>query len=219
MQLIGVVSLIAFISGCQAEDTVSYGREDGETIKLFHSIGQPENWSQRGSIQVSRSGDLISKQENPLSDQEFIDLKRASSAGGLYYVKAVSGRDAKVATTFTTACSLYTSSLSDIVDITLDSNGNFLGVAVASTNPHCLSGLSGPRSSFNTTYNIRQTNLAPGPDTQTYIHRLDQEKAEKLRGDKGDNRSFLARYWMYIVPVVIFLMVSSAANPEGQGGR
>jgi hypothetical protein len=32
------------------------------------------------------------------------------------------------------------------------------------------------------------------PDTQTYIQRLEQEKAEKLRGDKTDNRSFFAKY-------------------------
>ena len=32
------------------------------------------------------------------------------------------------------------------------------------------------------------------PDTQTYIQRLEQEKAEKQRGDKTDNRSFFAKY-------------------------
>ncbi|RWS16688.1 secreted protein-like protein [Dinothrombium tinctorium] len=70
---------------------------------------------------------------------------------------------------------------------------------------------------FNTTLNILQTVQAPVPDTQTYIQRLEQEKAEKLRGDKGDNRSFFAKYWIYIVPLVIFLMISSATNPETQG--
>lgn len=32
------------------------------------------------------------------------------------------------------------------------------------------------------------------PDTQTFILRMEQEKAEKLRGDKTDNRSFFAKY-------------------------
>ena len=67
------------------------------------------------------------------------------------------------------------------------------------------------------------------------MQRLEHEKIEKLRGDKSENKSFFAKYvsfklrirnisnyispqWMYIVPVVIFLMISSAANPEGQGG-
>ncbi|KAI2806573.1 hypothetical protein BLOT_008530 [Blomia tropicalis] len=40
------------------------------------------------------------------------------------------------------------------------------------------------------------------------------ERQEKMRGSKQDNRSFLAKYWMYIVPFVIFMLVSSALNPE-----
>ena len=30
-----------------------------------------------------------------------------------------------------------------------------------------------------------------------------------------DNRSFLAKYWMYIVPVVLFMAINGAAAPEG----
>ncbi|XP_017494394.1 PREDICTED: ER membrane protein complex subunit 10-like, partial [Rhagoletis zephyria] len=52
------------------------------------------------------------------------------------------------------------------------------------------------------------------PETKTYLQRIEQERQEKLRGAKQDNRSFLAKYWMYIVPVVIF-MVISGMNPEG----
>lgn len=32
------------------------------------------------------------------------------------------------------------------------------------------------------------------PDTQTYIRRLEQEKAERARGENADNRSFFAKY-------------------------
>ena len=39
------------------------------------------------------------------------------------------------------------------------------------------------------------------PDTQTYIQRLEQEKAEKMRGDKTDNRSFLAKY-VSLLPLI-----------------
>jgi hypothetical protein len=41
-----------------------------------------------------------------------------------------------------------------------------------------------------------------------------QEKARKQSGEPADNRSFLAKYWMYIVPVFIFLAINSAAGPE-----
>ena len=32
------------------------------------------------------------------------------------------------------------------------------------------------------------------PDTQTYLHRLELERQEKVKGEGQDNRSFLAKY-------------------------
>ena len=39
---------------------------------------------------------------------------------------------------------------------------------------------------------------------------------EQAEGKGKDNRSFFAKYWMYIVPVVLVLMLSSQAEPEGE---
>ncbi|CAL2047745.1 unnamed protein product [Caenorhabditis brenneri] len=55
------------------------------------------------------------------------------------------------------------------------------------------------------------------PDTASFVQKLEREKRAKQHGADADNRSFLAKYWMYIVPVVIFAMISSAVNPEAQG--
>lgn len=57
----------------------------------------------------------------------------------------------------------------------------------------------------------------PVPDTQSFIKRLEQEKAEQAQGKGKDNRSFLAKYWMYIIPVVLVLMLNAQAEPEGGG--
>nr|CAD7574457.1 unnamed protein product [Timema californicum] len=56
------------------------------------------------------------------------------------------------------------------------------------------------------------------PDTATYVQKLEREREARERGDTKDNRSFLAKYWMYIVPVLIFVLLSGAANPEGAAG-
>uniref|UniRef100_A0A8R1DR40 ER membrane protein complex subunit 10 n=1 Tax=Caenorhabditis japonica TaxID=281687 RepID=A0A8R1DR40_CAEJA len=57
----------------------------------------------------------------------------------------------------------------------------------------------------------------PSPDTASFVHRIEKEKRAKQHGADADNRSFLAKYWIYIVPVVIFAMISSAVNPEAGG--
>lgn len=32
------------------------------------------------------------------------------------------------------------------------------------------------------------------PETQAYLQKLEREKQEKVQGEQGDNRSFLAKY-------------------------
>ena len=46
--------------------------------------------------------------------------------------------------------------------------------------------------------------------------KLEEEKRRQEKGEVPDNRSFLAKYWMYIVPIVIFMAINGAAAPEGQ---
>jgi len=72
---------------------------------------------------------------------------------------------------------------------------------------------------FNTSVDVQQTANGPMPDTQAYIQKLEQEKIEKVKGQQSDNRSFLAKYWMYLVPAVIFMMLLSNMDPNAQGGR
>lgn len=69
---------------------------------------------------------------------------------------------------------------------------------------------------FNTTIRLVEPIEGPVPETQAYLQKLEREKQEKTQGEQGDNRSFIAKYWMYIVPVVVLVMLSGAMNPEGQ---
>jgi hypothetical protein len=108
----------------------------------------------------------------------------------------------------------------------LDSTGKFIGLSIKGGNPSCLEealiegSLSSPKKKQpTTTVTVEQTSPAPVPDTQSYLQRLEQERNEKIKGSQQDNRSFLAKYWIYIVPVVIFMMIQSATTPEGGDGQ
>ena len=63
--------------------------------------------------------------------------------------------------------------------------------------------------------NIRQ---AMGPDTETYLDKVKKEMEQKEKSAQGGNESFLSKYWIYIVPVVIIMFLMNLANPEGAGG-
>ncbi|CAD5234626.1 unnamed protein product [Bursaphelenchus xylophilus] len=56
----------------------------------------------------------------------------------------------------------------------------------------------------------------PSPDVTTYLQRMEDEKRARQHGAAQDNRSFLAKYWMYIVPAVIFLLITNAVGTDQQ---
>ena len=64
---------------------------------------------------------------------------------------------------------------------------------------------------------VQHMEPGPQPDTAAFIQRMEQEKIAKERGETKDNRSFFAKYWMYIIPVVLVLAMSGG-NPEGGAG-
>lgn len=47
---------------------------------------------------------------------------------------------------------------------------------------------------------------------------MEREREARERGDVKDNRGFLAKYWMYLLPVVVLVLLSGASSPEGGGG-
>jgi len=198
-------------------------------IKLYHSLigNNAKDFTERGSVTLINGKDSYLKQ-NQLSIEEIALLKEISATNGNYYLKGAEidsqGKEIKSRMTFMKACSLLESSLSDTLTITLDLNGRFLAISSnpsmnpcchSSSSAHSLSSNTKLTHSFNTTVHVIQTMVSPGPETQSYILRLEQEKVEKMKGEKTDNRSFFAKYWMYIIPVVVFLLISGASGGEG----
>lgn len=61
-------------------------------------------------------------------------------------------------------------------------------------------------------------NFCFSPDTASFIQKMEREREARERGDVKDNRGFLAKYWMYLLPVVVLVLLSGASNPEGAAG-
>merc|ERR1712126_592332 len=66
---------------------------------------------------------------------------------------------------------------------------------------------------------VQPMEMGPQPDTAAFIQRMEQEKLAKERGETKDNRSFFAKYWMYIIPVVLVLAMSGGQEGGNGGGR
>ncbi|KAF8764168.1 ER membrane protein complex subunit 10 like protein [Argiope bruennichi] len=197
------------------------------TYYVYHSL-EPSTvrpvYEQRGIITYfSNRNEAIYTEDSPLTSVKIEKLKNLAATDDIYRVKISSKPDdpeSSTAFSFTKACAVYESGLSDTLTIALDQSGLPVGIAISASPPFCTASAVSEIKllNFNTSVNIVPLVNAPAPDTLTYIQRLEQEKAEKARGEQGDNRSFLSKYWMYIVPFLIFVFISGASSPEGQGG-
>lgn len=205
-------------------DVVEY---DGHlSIKLQHAFDQVQEpqFFDRGtiSIQSIRTG-AVTVQQSPLTIEDKKKLKAVAEKDGIYRLRAfVRGLDGKETSflTFVRACSLAESHLSDILTVSLDHTGSVIAVSM-STSPAICEGRHVTQEDlrqFNTTVFVKHMEQGPVPDTAAYIQKLEKEREARERGETKDNRSFLAKYWMYIVPVVIFVVLSGAANPDGGAG-
>ncbi|KAI0208129.1 ER membrane protein complex subunit 10 [Lamellibrachia satsuma] len=209
MLLAACFGLIAIYVGVLADD--EFEAESHATFLLEHSFEQGINphFTKRGTVTIRslKSGMAHFTPDGKLSEDDIGKLQNLVREKGVYRVrllsKSLSGQPQYVSS-FIKACSLYESQLTDRLMVNVDQSGNILGISITTASPFCHG------------VEIVQTVSGPVPETQTYIQRMEQEK-EKAKGQQSDNRSFLAKYWMYLVPLLIFVMFSNGMD-QGNGG-
>lgn len=225
--------LVTILNTCESRQQQQDGiylKPDPIYLDLYHKFDLDQEFKFRGSIVVKPKTDyriaqasIISQPE--LSQSDLTSLKASGEkADGAYFLKTElrrkkgdQGPPAKTVQTLIKACSLYTSNLVDFLTVNLSPNNDFVSVNVCTSDPECNSEVPHALSSqFNTTIQVDPGIVGPVPDTATYIKRLEEERQNKLREGKEDNRSFFAKYWIYIVPAVIILMMFSGPAEQGR---
>jgi uncharacterized protein YuzE len=192
-------------------------------IKLEHCLVPSENptFTERGNITIQslRLGQAVVNQ-NPLTEEERILLRDLAAKNQFYQIRStVVANDGTKNTFLSTvkACMLAEAELDDRLSVSLDYSGRVIGITLVIASKSTCEGAVVPLNTlkeFTTSVYVRHSEVGPVPDTATYIQKIEKEREAKERGEVKDNRSILAKYWMYIVPVVILLMVSSMANPD-----
>jgi len=215
-------------------DSTSFGQL---SLQVDHSLDDGYTFSSRGNLLIHslRSGSATMDTSGADGDESFVSpdqkdlLRKLCDNDDLYLLRLI-GQDGSIHRTATHACNLVTSGLSELFTVHLDWRNKVVGVSISagshvadqkkrvqgsassdviSENNDLLESAGG----FKSKVIIQPMEMGPQPDTAPFVQRVEQEKLAKERGETTDNRSFFAKYWMYIIPVVLFLAMSSA-NPE-----
>ncbi|XP_055855103.1 ER membrane protein complex subunit 10 [Episyrphus balteatus] len=195
------------------------------SIELKHALdaSNPEKFSHRGNVTIPSLFGQAKTYQEVLTQSERQSLKRLAETDEFYRLQAnVVYPDGTTHTflTATKACNLVLSDLYDVLWVSIDGTGFVTAVTqtiFSSAFADCknsdisISGLD----EFNTDVLIKHMELAPIPDTASFIQKVEREREAREKGEVRDNRGFFAKYWMYIVPVVLLVFISGATNQDG----
>jgi len=191
------------------------GVEDGELVlHLQHSFDMGHTWVERGVVTVhsTRSG-TATVDQSPLHYDQRTNLENLCQESGFYLVRATQSSQPDYLRSYTSACALLDANMQDTLTLQLDWRGKLtaltLGVQIAQVRNK-----NEDSSVFKTRVSTQQMENGPVPDTAAFIQRVEENKRKEEKGEVKDNRSFLAKYWMYIVPVVLIMAVNGAASPQ-----
>jgi len=199
------------------------------TVQLSHYFGPDDpsdaSYTPRGTVIIrSFKGPRFTTTQKDIVENDFAKIKKLAESDGYYFLKASvkSTSGEKIFKSFASAQSLLQSGLSDIIRIHVSPNGEIVAISYALA--RCDVGqetvVKPLPLRFNSTVFVHHGEVGPQPDTAPYLEKLEHERLAKERGEFSvDNRSFLAKYWMYIVPIAVMVLLSGASNPEEGGGR
>ncbi|XP_050677012.1 ER membrane protein complex subunit 10 [Leptidea sinapis] len=190
-------------------------------IKIDHSINcKGEKFCNRGNVSLKsiRAGNALIDQI-PFTTEHIDELKNIAALDGFYTLRTlVTTADSKETEFLSSikAQAFLQNALSDVISAWVMPNGEVIAVTFqVSNSSHSILLEKEAEYNLSSNFYLRYVDQAPVPDTASYIQKLDREREAREKGELKDNRSFLAKYWMYIVPIAIFVMISGASNPEG----
>ncbi|XP_069132412.1 LOW QUALITY PROTEIN: ER membrane protein complex subunit 10-like [Argopecten irradians] len=222
--------LAIFVCIIGSFDVVGEDFYDGQrTFDVEHCLDNDQElpvFTKRGTVVVKsvKNNRAFLSEPVGLSLDEKRMLKNLVKSNDIYrvriQVRTTGNQEEDYVYSYTQACGIYESELSDHLWIHFDQSGEIIGFSISTDPAQCLgtSVDNSDLSRWNTTVDISQTVLGPAPDTQSYIEKMKRDEMEKTRGAQSDNRSFFAKYWMYIVPFVLIMMLASSADPQAAGG-
>jgi len=217
----------------KSDDDSSFTWQSNSVLPIEHSFGIDDQFTSRGQIAFRSSKETTAyfTNEIELNENELEKLKNLAQQDGLYFIRSpikiggnlntVDNETTRYVSTFVKACYLYGSRLTEKITIAIDFYGNVIGLSIISPRSDCLQEIHIPphNAVFNSTVLIQSQVAGPVPDTQLFVKKIEQEKHDQATGKGKDNRSFIAKYWMYIVPVVLVVLLSSQAEPQEGGGE
>ncbi|XP_067934794.1 ER membrane protein complex subunit 10-like [Watersipora subatra] len=183
----------------------------GSEYTVEHKFSGETDFTTRGSIKCSPSTKLQCFIDN---NEDLVDTLSTLPGEGFYYLRVCD--KGRCVQSFIKQCLLVESKLQEIIELSVSASHRIVGVSILTPLAYCNGTQAMVNRKMHTTLTVVEPATPPEPETSLYIKRVEAEKRKKKEGDGEDNRSFLAKYWMYILPVMLLVMLSSQGEQGGE---
>eukprot|EP00049_Salpingoeca_infusionum_P010430 m.179089 g.179089 ORF g.179089 m.179089 type:complete len:220 (-) comp14640_c4_seq7:1506-2165(-) len=209
-----VVAITAAVVSCIASakaETLQY--------KVEHAIGDGP-FVERGVIEAPLKGHSSLKQS--ISDDFLKQLEAAAATDAFYRVRVLTLVDGELvsdtpALSIAPACAVIASSFVDTLKLHVAEEGTLVAIEVVPSSKQCGQKKFGKNVKPKCTVLPVYATQGPTPETAPIVAKMEAQTQKREAGEpEEDSRSFLERYWMYIVPFLVIQLISAFMQPTAQ---
>ena len=223
--------LLLIINGFNSEVS-----QDTDTFDLEYAIGSNDNFEKLTTLNLRKlkeshssylamyqntqlptsptySVNIYSSLINPTTKNQL--LKEFKTSLNPIFRVRLCKKSTCFASTYTSLNSLLASNNIQLnLTLHLNSNNNINSLTIKSDHLKTKETIDESNYYLTINANLLTVKVANSPDTQLYIEKVKKEIEAKKETNNDNNKSFLAKYWYYIVPFVVIMFISSFLNPE-----
>ncbi|CAL8069987.1 unnamed protein product [Calicophoron daubneyi] len=198
---------------------------DSLSFPVEHSLDDGHTFKPIGSLSSRLSSGVMSVnlEDTRIGEKDFQLLLNLVGRSGLYHVR-IRLSESDYLESAVMACLLVGSEMKAKFMVSVNEDGFPIALHISTPRFECASVSSLPTSPadlprISLNLEVQKPNKGASPETIKYLLKLEKQREEMARAEQGDNRSFFAKYWTYIVPaVILFVVFSSIQDASNSGG-
>eukprot|EP00053_Salpingoeca_punica_P020482 m.211697 g.211697 ORF g.211697 m.211697 type:complete len:235 (-) comp18744_c0_seq1:149-853(-) len=216
--LLVALLLASPVLSADVDEDVAVEEEEVEgpvTCEIEHAFGDGP-FTKRGSLQLKSASSQFASLDQQLPESFGDQLYELAKADGLYRVRVRQASGANVLASVR-ACALYASGARDKLVVHVDSAGHVQSVNVVLPTQQCdVATMKKKQLQPKTSVVISRPSAGPEPFLEDYVKELERRQNPQRAAE--ENQSFLGKYWMYILPLVLYTLMSGGGQQAPAGG-
>jgi hypothetical protein len=192
------------------------------SFQIEHSFDNNNEWKPKGIFSfknpqsfllsdLSKIQNSVKFQHHPFTTEDKVKFEKAIEANAFYKVRLATGSPhLPFVVSAVKACALLSSNFDERIVLHLDNKYNVIGIDYSSGNGTCLQNIThkirDKKIEFKTIAELQFAAEAPKP-------LVDEVKQQSQEQDKKNEPNFFAKYWYYIVPIVLIILTSALISP------